>query len=478
MSQVEMEKVLGLIAEHGARMVDFRFASLLGTMHHVTIPADKLSEGTFTHGVAFDSSSVAGFKTVEGGDMVLIPDPTTAVLDPFYEIPTVAMTCWIREAGSGQPFARDPRHIAAAAEARLITEGVADQSIWGPEFEFYIFDHISSTNTNNCASYTIDTVEAHWNTGDEQANHLGQRVPYQGGYHVMPPLDALHDLRSRMTELVQAAGVPIKYHHHEVGGAGQCEIETGFMPMMQAADAIMLVKYMVKMTAHQAGRTATFMPKPLTNEAGSGMHFHQMLFKENRPLFAEKDAYAGLSETALHYIGGLLSHAPALLALTNPSTNSYKRLVPGFEAPTRMFFGLANRSAAIRIPKQVRKPEETRFEFRPPDATCNPYLAMAAQLLAGLDGIRRRIDPTEAGFGPFDFNVFTAPEEKRRAIRSMPASLEEALAALEADAGFLLPGEVFPDDFVKTWVEMKMQREVDPLRRRTHPYELELYYDC
>ena len=293
----------------------------------------------------------------------------------------------------------------------------------------------------------------------------------------MPPLDAFHDLRTRMVKHVEAAGIPVKYHHHEVGGAGQCEIEIDFLPMLKAADAVLTVKYIVRMTAQAAQRTATFMPKPLANEAGSGMHFHQMLFKNDQPVFADDAGYAGLSKEALYYIGGLLTHAPALLAITNPSTNSFKRLVPGFEAPTKRFFGLANRSAAVRIPKLARTPAERRFELRPPDATCNPYLAMAAQLLAGLDGIRKKIDPTAAGFGPFDFNVFELPQEQRDRIGSLPASLEEALQCLQDDHEFLLLGDVFPSDFVETWVNLKEQLDLRAMRGKPHPLEIELYYD-
>ncbi|MBN2492999.1 MAG: type I glutamate--ammonia ligase [Deltaproteobacteria bacterium] len=475
----EIEKLQTFLTQTEARMVDLRFADLLGRFHHVSLPISAFDQRTFAHGVAFDASSVAGFKTVEGGDMVLIPELASAVLDPFYELPTVAMICSLHESNSRAPFERDPRQIARLAEACIAeVTPLADRSLWGPEFEFYVFDHISSVNTNNRSSYTIEAVEAHWNTGEECNRHLGQRIRYQGGYHVMPPLDALHDLRSRMVELIEAAGIPVKYHHHEVGGAGQCEIEIGFLPLLEAADAIMTIKHLVRMTALKAGKTATFMPKPLTDEAGSGMHFHQMLFKDEQPVFHDPQGYAELSRTALQFIGGILTHAPALLALCNPSTNSYKRLVPGFEAPTRMFFGLANRSAAVRIPKQARTAAEKRFEFRPPDATCNPYLAMSAMLLAGLDGIRKEIDPTEAGFGPFDFNVFELPVEERDKIGSLPASLEQALDALRADSDFLLPGKVFPSDFTDVWVDLKMRHEVLPMRTRTHPYEVELYYDC
>jgi glutamine synthetase len=473
----DIEKLSALISSRGVRMIDLRFTDLIGAWHHVTVPSGGFSKGLFEAGVSFDASSVGGFKRVEGGDMVLVPDPTTATLDPFYESPTLSLICWIREAGSLEPFARDPREIACRASSHLASSGIATESFWGPEFEFYVFDHVSSVNTNNQASYRLETAEAHWNTGEQEGKHLGDRIRYQNGYHVMPPLDANHNLRSRMVDHIQNAGIPVKYHHHEVGGAGQCEIEIEFLPLLKAADAVMLIKYLLRMSARASGKTVTFMPKPLVDEAGTGMHFHQLLMKGQTPVFHEANGYAGLSTTALHYIGGILTHTPALLALTNPSTNSFRRLVPGFEAPTRMFFGLANRSAAVRIPKQTILPEEKRLEFRCPDGTCNPYLAIAAQLLAGLDGIEKKIDPRERNFGPFDFNVSSLPAEQREKIKNVPASLEEALMALRADHEFLLPGKVFPEDFVDTWIDYKIEHDVRPIQQRTHPYEIELYYD-
>jgi len=477
MAATDFDKLQSLVSQHGVRMLELRYCDMVGAWHQITVPAAALGPALLTHGVAFDSSSIPGFKTVEGGDMVLVPDVATAALDLFCDLPSLAMICWIREVGSFEPFPRDPRHVACRAEQKLRELDIADESVWGPEFEYYVFDHVTSANTNNRSGYTVDTVEAHWNTGEEQERHLGTRIRYQGGYHVIQPLDALHDLRGQMVEHVQAAGIPVKYHHHEVGGAGQCEIEIEFLPMLRAADAVMTVKHIVRMTAHKAGRTATFMPKPLNDEAGSGMHFHQMLFRAGQPLFSDPAGYAGLSQTALHYIGGVLTHSPALLALASPSTNSFKRLVPGFEAPIKMFYGLANRSAAVRIPKQARSPSEKRFEFRPPDATCNPYLAMAAQLMAGIDGIRKKIDPSAAGFGPYDINVFKAPPEVRDRIRSLPTTLEAALQALEQDSDFLMAGDVFPADFVRTWVDYKLSREVLPVQTRIHPMEIELYYD-
>ena len=352
------------------------------------------------------------------------------------------------------------------------------QAFGGPEFEFYIFDQVSSINQNHRSGYQLESAEAHWNTGDELLGNPGGRIPYQGGYHAMPPLDQAQNLRSTMVEHILNAGIPVKYHHHEVGGAGQSEIETGMLPLLAAADAVVAVKHIVKMTAAMAGKTATFMAKPLANEAGSGMHFHQYLSSAaGNSLFYDAKGYAQLNKLALFYIGGVLKHAPALLAITNPSTNSYRRLIPGFEAPTRTFFGLANRSAAVRIPKRASAAKR-RIEFRPPDATANPYLAMAAQLLAGLDGIEKRIDPRAEGYGPFDVNVFKLPPEQRDRIPSLPSSLEGALDALQADADFLRLGEVFPEDFVDTWTKLKKEREIIPLLRRPHPMEIDLYYDA
>jgi len=466
-----------LARDRNARMIDIRYTDLAGAWHHVTLPAAKLDERLLEEGVSFDSSSVAGFKRVEGGDMVVVPDPATATLEPFFAEPTLAMIGTIREADTLEPYARDPRTIAQRAEALLASLGLADRSLWSPEFEFYVFDHIASTNTNNRSSYEIDAETGHWRTGTENSRHLGLRVPYQGGYHLMPPLDDLHDLRSAMCLAIQDAGIPVKYHHHEVGGAGQCEIEIGFLPLLAAGDAVMIIKYLIRMVARKHNRIATFMPKPLNNEAGSGMHFHQMLLAGPQPLFFDPKGHAGLSDLARSYVAGLLLHAPALLAITNPSSNSYRRLTTGFEAPTRLFYGLANRSAAVRIPKQARRPEEKRIEFRCPDGTCNPYLALAAQLLAGLDGVRQKLDPSAMGFGPYDFNVFQLPEAEREKIRSAPASLEESLQALERDCEFLQPGRVFPEDFVPVWTKLLREKGVEPMKRRTHPYEVELYFD-
>ena len=356
----------------------------------------------------------------------------------------------------------------------MCASGIADRSLWGPEFEFYIFDNVAFDSGVNHASYRLDSNEADWNSATGGHGHY---IPLHGGYHAIPPKDQLYNLRSEMTLHLEAMGVPVKYHHHEVGGPGQVEIETPMMGLVAAGDATMLVKYATKMTAHAHGKTVTFMPKPLHGEAGSGMHFHQHLFKGGRNLFYDPQGYGCMSQTALYYIGGLLTHGAALLALTNPSTNSYRRLVPGYEAPVNAFFSLGNRSAAVRIPKYANQPNTARLEFRPPDATGNVYLALAGQLLAGLDGIRQQLNPTELGFGPIDANIFAWSEAQRGGIQKLPASMREAMEALDKDHDFLLAGDVFSAELIRQWVDYKMEAEYYQVRNRPHPYEVNLYFD-
>lgn len=471
-------EIIALAREQKIQMIDLKFSNLLGGWHHLSLPVSQLNEELFNSGEGFDGSSIPGFKQLEAGDLVLIPDPNTAWVDPYWDQKTLGFICDIAEPGTLHKFERDPRYIAKKAECFLQQSGVADESRWGPEFEFYIFNHINYKNDINTASYQIDSEEADWNTTSESNNNVGHKIPRKGGYHAIPPLDVLYNVRAEMVRIIEEAGIPVRYHHHEVGGPGQSEIEIRMHPLTLAGDVAMMVKYIIKMTAKQNNRTVTFMPKPLYNEAGSGMHFHQQLFKNNQPVFFDPKGYAGLSETALHYIGGLLHHGPALLGLTNPSTNSYKRLVPGFEAPVRLFFGLANRSAAIRIPKYATAPNEKRFEFRPPDATCNIYLALAAQLMAGIDGIKKKIDPTQAGFGPYDVNVYDLPPDQRKKIRQLPTSLKEALDSLKSDHEFLLAGGVFTQDLIDSWIDYKMNYEYNEVRNRPHPYEMSLYFDA
>ncbi len=462
------------LESHDIQMVDIKFADLWGRWHHLTIPSSQFTPDLMEQGIGFDGSAV-GLKSVKSGDMVLVPDLSTGFIDPFWEVPTLSFISYTLEADTHAVFGNDPRNIAARAEQYMKETGIAEESRWGPEFEFYIFDSVSYEYGINRASYCLESKEADWNSATGGHGHY---IPLHGGYHAIPPKDQLYNLRAEMTIYLEKMGIPVKYHHHEVGGPGQCEIETPMMTMLQTCDATMQIKYVTKMTAHKRGQTATFMPKPLYGEAGSGMHFHQHLFKENVNVFYDPNGYGTLSETARFYIGGLLHHGAALLAFTNPSTNSYRRLVPGFEAPVNAFYSLGNRSAAIRIPKYANQPETARFEFRPPDATCNIYLALAAQLMAGMDGILTKIDPTEHGYGPFDKNVFDMSDVERAQIKALPTSLDEALDALEADHAFLTTGGVFSEEMIRQWIDYKRKHEAIEMRMRPHPYEMSLYFDA
>ncbi|MFP4395229.1 MAG: type I glutamate--ammonia ligase [Anaerolineales bacterium] len=467
-----IEEATAFIHERDIAMVDLKFSDLWGRWHHVTVPASQFNHRLMENGVGFDGSSV-GFKTVSAGDMVMVPDLSTGFVDPFWELPTLSFICTTLEADTRNIFPYDPRNIARRAERYLRETGIADKSLWGPEFEFYVFDGVAYENRMNAAAYRVDSVEADWNS---QEMGSGYTIPRHGGYHAIPPQDHLYNLRSKITVHLERMGVEVKYHHHEVGGPGQCEIETPLFPLMRAADAVFIIKYVTRMTAFELDMTATFMPKPLYGEAGSGMHFHQHIWKGDENLFYDAEGYGAFSDLGRYYIGGLLKHGAAVMAFTNPSTNSYRRLIPGYEAPISAIYSLANRSAAIRIPKYANQPHSARMEFRPPDATANPYLAMAAQLLAGIDGIRNHIDPTEMGFGPIDEDIFNWPAKKRAQIKALPTSLEEAMTALEADHDFLLAGDVFNMDLIERWIERKRQEDRQ-VRDRPHPYEIELYYD-
>jgi glutamine synthetase len=470
--------LLRYVKKHKTEALDLKYVDLFGRWHHITLPASALGDRIMTEGIGFDSSNAMGFKSVEAGDMVLIPDLATVHPDPFWDVPTLSAMCSVYEADTKELYHRDPRALAERAEEYLRQTRIADESVWGPEFEFYIFDSVSYQNDVNASSYVIDSDEAAWNSGLLEGRNLGYKIPPHGGYQAIPPSDSLYRVRAEMVKRIEEAGIPVRYHHHEVGGPGQSEIEIIAQPLAKIGDYTMMAKHIVKMVARQHNQSVTFMPKPLYNEAGSGMHFHQQLFKAGKPLFYSRGGYAQLSKLALHYIGGLLTHGPALLAITSPGTNSYKRLIPGFEAPVNCFFSLANRSAAIRIPKYATRPAEKRIEFRPPDATCNAYLAMAAQLLAGVDGVLRKIDPTEAGFGPIDENVFDLRPKDRAKIKPLPSSLKEALDALRRDHEFLLQGGVFTEDIVETWIDWKLHQEYEQVRNRPHPYEMTLYYDA
>jgi glutamine synthetase len=468
------EEARQYVEGNNVSMVDLKYCDLWGRWHHVTVPASQFTAVLAKEGVGFDASSV-GLKPLKAGDMVVVPDLTTGFLDPFWDVPTLSFICSAQEADTRQAFARDPRNIARRAEAFLGERGIADESHWGPEFEFYVFDSVAYENEIHSVGYRLESAEGQWNS---RRGGLGHYIPLHGGYHAHPPRDSLYNLRTEMCLHLESMGVPIKYHHHEVGGPGQVEIETPLMGLVESGDATMKVKYVTKMTAAAYQQTVTFMPKPLFGEAGNGMHFHQMLVADGLSLFYEAGGYAGLSQTALHYIGGLLTHGPALLAFTNPSTNSFRRLVPGYEAPVNLFFSVGNRSAAVRIPLYANNPTEQRIEFRPPDATCNAYLALAAQLMAGLDGIRNEIDPTEAGFGPFDSNIFAWSAEERRKIKGLPPSLGQALEALDGDHDFLLAGDVMDAEFIQDWIDYKMTHEHLQVRDRPHPYEMALYFDA
>ena len=467
------EEARRFVEQNNIQGIDLKFCDLWGRWRHLTTPASQFTPTLMECGIGFDGSAV-GLKSVKAGDMVLVPDLATGFVDPFWQAPTLSFICTTLEADTHVIFANDPRNIAICAEQYLRDTGIADHSLWGPEFEFYVFDDVAFENGVNRASYRVDCDEADWNSGTGGHGHY---IPLHGGYHAIPPKDQLYNIRNEMALHLESMGVPVKYHHHEVGGPGQSEIETPMMPLISAGDAAMLVKYVTKMTANAHGKTATFMPKPLYGEAGSGMHFHQHLFKDGLNIFYDGDGYGCMSDIARFYIGGLLSHGPALLGLTNPSTNSYRRLVPGFEAPVNSFFSLGNRSAAVRIPKYANQPATARMEFRPPDATCNVYLALAAQLLAGLDGIRRKIDPTAAGFGPIDENIFAWSEARRSSIHQLPGGLDEALRALQADHEFLLAGGVFTEEMIQQWISTKLEAEYYQVRNRPHPYELSLYFD-
>lgn len=462
--------------ENGIQMIDFKMIDLDGRWRHITIPAERFEPEIMEYGIGFDGSNY-GFAPVEKSDMVFIPDLSTASWDPFVEVPTLSMigdVCII-DTPENRAFDQDPRNVAKHAEAYMRKTGVADDMIIGPEFEFHILDHVSYETHPYSVSYQVDTKQADWNTG-AQAPNAGYQVPHKGGYHVAPPQDITYDLRSKMCILLEERGVKVKYHHHEVGGPGQVEIEVEFGPMSEMADKTMLIKYIVKNAAVQAGKTATFMPKPLYNEAGNGMHVHMHLFKDGKPLFYDKDGYSGLSELAHYFMGGLLSHAASLCAFTNPSTNSFKRLVPGYEAPVTIGYATANRSAVIRIPAYAKAPDKKRFELRSPDATCNPYYAYAAILMAGLDGVEKKIDPRKEGWGPYDFNLYTLSKEEQAKLQSLPKSLEEALDALEADHDYLTKGGVFPERLIELWLAKK-RSEAKKISQIPHPAEFGYYYD-
>ncbi|CAI8930332.1 glutamine synthetase [Brevibacillus sp. IT-7CA2] len=471
---LDMKTVLSTIDAEKVEYVDFRIVDLLGRQHHVTVPAYAVDEGTFRNGVAFDGSSLIGYKSIEESDMVAMPDPATAFIDPFVEAKTMNIICNIVNPDN-TVYTRDPRGIALKAEAYLQQSGLATAAYFGPESEFFLFDNVRYASGPSGSFFHIDSEEAFWNTGKEGQN-LGYKVRNKGGYFPVQPTDSQMDIRNEMCTLMTKCGMYVERHHHEVATAGQGEINFRFDTLTRTADNLLLFKYIVRNVAAKHGKTATFMPKPIVGDNGSGMHVHQSLFNGDTPLFYEQGGYANLSETALHYIGGILHHAPALIALTNPSTNSFKRLVPGYEAPVNLVFSKGNRSAAVRIPIAAVTPKASRIEFRTPDSTANPYLAFAAMLMAGLDGIKRKLDPRELGFGPMDKNIYDLSDAEKHEIKSAPASLAEALVALEQDHDFLLAGDVFTKEVIEGWIAQK-RGEIEQVERTVNPKEYELYYD-
>jgi glutamine synthetase len=466
------EDVLKIIKDHEIEMIDLRFTDLPGLWQHFSVPPSALGLEGMVDGVGFDGSSIRGFQEIQESDMLVVPDPATAFLDPFMEARTLVVICNIRDPVSGQPYSRDVRRIAQKAEAYLQATGIGDAAFFGPELEHFMFNEVRYDQGPNYGYYEIDAMEANWRAEREDLPGFGHKLRPKEGYFPVPPADALQDVRSEIVLHLEALGIAVEAHHHEVATGGQGEIDMRFAALTRMADRVMIHKYVVKNVAHQHGMTATFMPKPLCGDNGSGMHVHQSLWKADMPIFAG-DGYAGSSEAMRFYIGGLLKHAPALLALCAPTMNSYRRLVPGFEAPVNLGYSARNRSAACRIPMYSAEPRSKRVEFRCPDPACNPYLGFAAMLMAGLDGIQRRLDPGE----PIDKNLYDLVPEERKNIPSTPGSLEEALNALKADHEFLLKGDVFTDDVIATYIGYKQAREVDELRLRPHPYEFFLYYD-
>jgi len=473
---LNLQQATDFCRKNDIKMIDFMMIDLNGRWRHLTIPMERLTEHTMEHGIGFDGSNY-GFAPVEKSDMVFIPDISSAYIDAFAEIPTLAMIgdVFVIDLPENRRFDQDPRNVAYNAQEYMKQTGIADEMRISPEFEFHVFDHISYSVTPNSSKYHIDVEQAEWNTG-AGGHNLGYKIANKNGYHMAPPMDRLSGFRSRLVMLMEKQGICVKYHHHEVGGPGQIEIEVEFGSMLEMADKTMMTKYLIKNAAISENKTATFMPKPIYAEAGNGLHVHMHLFKDGQPLFYDKNGYSQLSETALSFIGGILIHARALCAFTNPSTNSYKRLVPGYEAPVTIGYATSNRSSVIRIPAYAKTPVEKRFELRSPDGTCNPYYAYSAILMAGLDGIQKRIDPHKESFGPYDFNLYNLSEQEQRLIKQLPRSLDESLDALEADNEFLTAGGVFPQRLLEIWIKNK-RSETARYTKLPHPMEFELYYD-
>ncbi|TVQ97840.1 MAG: type I glutamate--ammonia ligase [Spirochaetaceae bacterium] len=471
-SEKTPKDVMALIEKEKVDLVDLRFMDFPGIWQHFTIPATVFEEDAFTEGLGFDGSSIRGWQTINESDMLVKPVADTAFIDPFTAHKTIVMNCNICDPITGEDYTRDPRNIARKAEAYLKSSGIADTVFVGPEAEFFIFDDVRFDQTANTGYYFLDSSEGRWNSGREENPNLGYKLRYKEGYFPVSPADSLVDIRSEMVLLMQSIGIPVEAHHHEVATGGQCEIDMRFQPLVQMADNMLKYKYVIKNTARKYGKTVTFMPKPLFGDNGSGMHVHMSFWKGGKNLFYG-DGYAGLSETALFAIGGILKHAPALLALTNPTTNSYKRLVPGFEAPVNLAYSRRNRSAAVRIPMYSNSEKAKRFEFRCPDPSCNPYLAFSAMMMAAIDGIQNKIHPGE----PLDKDIYDLPPQEAAKVEKTPGTLRNALEHLEKDHDFLLKGDVFTPDVIETWIDYKLTNEVLALDLRPHPWEFALYYD-
>ncbi len=457
--------------KQGAKMVDVKFVDTFGTWQHFSVPMNELTEEVFEEGFGFDGSSIRGWKSIEASDMLAMPDPSTAFIDPFMAVPTLSLTCTIAETGTKEAYNRDPRGIAQRGEKYLKSTSIADTAVFGPEAEFFIFDNVQFDSKINGSFYSVDSEEGHWNNGRDEMPNLGYKIRPKEGYFPVAPVDTQQDIRTEMCLVMEQLGIQVERQHHEVATAGQAEIDFRFNTLVKTADTMMLYKYIIKNVARKHGKTVTFMPKPLFGDNGSGMHTHQSLWHKGKPLFAGSE-YAGLSQMALYYIGGILKHAKALAGICNPTTNSYKRLVPGYEAPVNLAYSARNRSASIRIPTFSESPKAKRIEYRPPDPAANPYLCYTALLMAGLDGILNKIDPGE----PMDKNLYELPPEEHAKIPQMPGSLDEALNHLEKDHEFLLKGDVFTRDFLEMWISHK-RKEADAIRLRPHPYEFYLYYD-
>ncbi len=466
------QEVLALCREKDVKAIDLRFIDFPGLMQHFTIPVNKLTEDVFEEGLGFDGSSIRGWQAINESDMLVVPQPATAFIDPFCDLPTLAMICNIQDPITREDYSRDPRNVARKATAYLKSTGIADTCYIGPEAEFFIFDDVRFDQNQHEGYYHLDSIEGEWNRGRKEEPNLGYKLRYKEGYFPVPPADQLMNLRNEMMQTMIDCGLDVEAQHHEVGTAGQSEIDLRFNELVKMADSMMLYKYIIKNVAKRNNKTVTFMPKPLFGDNGSGMHTHISLWKNNEPLYAGS-GYAGLSDLAMYGIGGLLKHAPAILAFSNPTTNSYKRLVPGYEAPVNLAYSQRNRSASVRIPMYSASPKAKRTEFRCPDPSCNPYLCFSAMLMAVIDGIQNKINPGD----PLDKDIYDLPPEELAKVPKTPGSLDEALRALEKDHEFLLRGEVFTKDVIETWIQYKLEKEFDAVRLRPHPYEFCLYFD-